>query len=421
VESDRSAAVRDAWDRGAEALRRGEIPAALRYYEYAQRLSPGDSEITLAIGAARLSQHDPCAAEAFARVATRDDVQEAWLGLAAAHHGMGEHVLAGQDLRALLSRHGHVRGTVNLRLHDAIALAYGGAGWCALSADGRLRVTLLDPAADMNRTVILRDGEPLGGRPRRSTRDGDRQRALFHLPNSWRDARHISICLRGRHLLGSPLEASVIGRVEGFVAAADGGLTGWAWFPGDPDCKPALTIQDAKGSTLRIVASDPAPEVRHASPLARPRRLDVRAADLCLLTAPLAVRDTSGRNIYGSPLDPRAEQRSAAGASELVRRLFPAGTGKADGAVDLRMTAVPADIVGVRSVAGRAARSAGIDVVIPVYGGRDRTLACIRSVLASLPADVRCIVVEDASPEAGLVDALKGLAEPAFEPPTKGT
>ena len=264
-----------------------------------------------------------------------------------------------QNLRTLLSRHGHVRGTVNIRLHDAITLACGGAGWCALSADGRLRVTLLDPAADMNRIVILLDGEPLGGRPRRSTRDGDRQRALYCLPNAWRDARHISVCLKGRHLLGSPLEASVIGRVEGFVTAADGGLTGWAWFPGDPDCAPALTIQDARGSTLRIVASDPAPEVRHASPLARPRRLDIRAADLRSLTAPLAVQDTSGRNLYGSPLDPRAEQRSAAGASELARRLFPAGTRKADGAVDLRMTAVPADIVGVRSVTRRAAAFGG--------------------------------------------------------------
>ena len=43
--------------------------------------------------------------------------------------------------------------------------------------------------------------------------------------------------------------------------------------------------------------------------------------------------------------------------------------------------------------------------------GRDRTLACIRSVLASLPADARCIVVEDASPETGLIAALQGLAE----------
>ena len=69
--------------------------------------------------------------------------------------------------------------------------------------------------------------------------------------------------------------------------------------------------------------------------------------------------------------------------------------------------------------------------------GHDRTLAWIRSVLASLPADARCIVVEDASPETSLVDALQALAErcrivlrtavfrprpmPVFEPPARGT
>ena len=140
------------------------------------------------------------------------------------------------------------------------------------------------------------------------------------------------------------------------------------------------------------------------------------------------MQDASGRNLYGSPLDPRAEQRSAAGAAELARRLFPAGTRKAGGAVDLRMTAVPADIVGVRSVTGRAARSAGIDVVIPVYRGRDRTLACIRSVLASLPADARCIVVEDASPETEPDRCIAGAggarphraAPPAEEPRLSG-
>ena len=51
--------------------------------------------------------------------------------------------------------------------------------------------------------------------------------------------------------------------------AADGGLRGWAWFPCDPDCAPMLTIQDARGATLRISASDPAPEVRHASEVIR--------------------------------------------------------------------------------------------------------------------------------------------------------
>ena len=71
------------------------------------------------------------------------------------------------------------------------------------------------------------------------------------------------------------------------------------------------------------------------------------------------------------------------------------------------MTAVPADIVGVRPTR-RASRAAGIDVVISVYRGHGRTLACIRSVLASLPTDARCIVVEDASPETALIATCVG-------------
>ena len=73
----------------AAALLRGEVPAALRHYQYAQRLAPRRGEITLAIAAARLRQLDPRAADAFAQIAARDDVQEAWLGLAAAWHHTG--------------------------------------------------------------------------------------------------------------------------------------------------------------------------------------------------------------------------------------------------------------------------------------------------------------------------------------------
>ena len=406
-----SAAVKYACDRASAALQRGEVVAALRSYEYAQRLAPDDADITLAIGAAQLRLGEPRSAEAFALVAMRDDVQEAWLGLAAAHHGMGEHDLAGQDLRTLLSRHGHVRGPANVQLQDAIATACGGTGWCTLSADGRLRVTLLDAsAADMNRVVILLDGSPLGVRPRRCTSDGQRLRGLYLLPPAWRQAERISIWLNGCDLLGSPLEAALIGQIEGFVTAADGGVTGWAWFPRDPDCAASLIVRDATGATLRIVASDPTPEVAHGSSLARPRRVAITAADLQGLTGPIAIRDIGGHNLYGSPLDPMAEQRSAAAAAELARRLFPAAARHAAGAVDLRLPAVPADIVGVRSVARRAIRSSGIDVVIPVYRGRAPTLACVRSVLAALPKAARCIVIEDASPERGLVDALQALA-----------
>ena len=411
MSSDQSAAVKNACDRAIAAVQCGDVTAALRHYEYAQRLAPSEGEITLAIGAARLSQNDPRSTEAFALVANRDDVQEAWLGLAAAHHGMSEHDLAAQDLRELLSRHGHVRGTTNIRLHDAITWAHGDPGWCSLSADGRLRVTLLGKGGDVDQVVIRLDGVSLGVRPRGRKRDGEPLRAIYPLPESWRHTREISVCLEGRDLLGSPLDAFVISQVEGFVTPDNGGLSGWAWFPHDPDSAPLLTIQDARGTTLHAVAVDPAPELRHAKPLARPRRLDIAASELRAWIAPIAVQDFSGRHLYGSPLDPLADQRSAAGAAELARRLFPASSRRITNAVDLRLPAVPADIMGVRRAARGLVRASSVAVVIPVFRGHAQTLACIDSVLASLPTAARCIVVEDASPEDKLVDALSGLAE----------
>ena len=407
---ERSASLQSACDRATAAANRGDLDAALRHYQYALRLEPSAGEVTLSIAAVRLAMLDPRAADAFAQIAARDDVQEAWLGLAAAWHHMGEHELAARDLHTLLSRHGHVRGTDNIQRHDAITSAHRDAGWCALSADGRLRVTLLNSAAGTNRLVVLLDGTPLAVRLR-STHDGERLRETCMLPEGWRHAEHISVRLDGQDLLGSPLQASVIGHVEGFVTATAGSLSGWVWFPNDPDCAPGLMIQDALGTTLHAVAIDPASDVQHAKPLARPRLLDVPAAGLRALVAPISVLDAGGRHLYGSPLDPFVDQRSAAAAAELARRRFPATVRRAGGGVDLRLAAVPADIVGVRRSVRRVARAPGIDIVIPVYRGHDQTLACIRSVLASLPKGARCVVIDDVSPEAKTIDALRDLAK----------
>jgi GT2 family glycosyltransferase len=407
----RSAAVQEACDRAAAAARRGDPQAALRGYEYAMRLAPTDSGIVLSLAALHLGQHDPRAAAGFELIARRDDVQEAWLGLAVSHHRQGRHALAAQNLRHLLSRHGYVRGSVNLRLQDAIALGSGEVGWCGMSADGRLRVTLLDAAASTTRLVILIDGSSIAVRPSRRSRDGNSLRTVYILPDGWREANLISVCLMGRHMCGSPLEAARIGQLEGFVAAQDGGLIGWAWFRHDPDCAPELTVCDANGTTFRTVASDPALEVAHAQPLARPRGFTIPAAKLRGFAAPVAVLDAGGHNLYGSPVDPLADRRSAAGAAELARRRFPASTRASIRAVDLPLPAVPADIMGVRPTGRRVTRAAGVDVVISVYRGHKRTMACIRSVLASLPTGARCIVVEDASPETALIAKLRGLAD----------
>ena len=53
-----------------------------------------------------------------------------------------------------------------------------------------------------------------------------------------------------------------------------------------------------------------------------------------------------------------------------------------------------------------------INIVIPVYRGLEETLACLRSVLATVPAHLAAVtVVDDASPEEPLRDALRSLRE----------
>ena len=409
--SDRSASVQYGYDRALAAADAGDLRTAIRYYEYIQRNAPEDSKIALAIGANQLNMQDVRAVDALELIATRDDVREAWLGLVAARKQHGQYDLAARDLRGLLSRFGFSRKSASLAIFDIIGRTQAELGWCGLSGDGSLHVTLLNRRADLDSVVILFDGVPVASRPRRRSRDGAYQRAVHMLPAGWREVGRIAVCLKARHLLGSPLEATTISRIEGFVGVEDGGLTGWAWCPHDPDCVPLLTIRDARGRTLRVAARDLAPEVPHARPLAKPKRLHVGATELRGFVSPIAVLDAGGRNLYGSPLDPMADQRSAVGAAELARRMFPASSRQPDNAIELTLPAVPANIVGPSPQAKHMIRAAGVDIVIPVYRGRAQTLACIDSVLASLPPGARCIVVEDASPEPKLVDALRSLAE----------
>jgi GT2 family glycosyltransferase len=50
------------------------------------------------------------------------------------------------------------------------------------------------------------------------------------------------------------------------------------------------------------------------------------------------------------------------------------------------------------------------DIIIPIYGGREESLACLESVLATLDAKTQIIVVDDASPDRALAEALDALA-----------
>jgi GT2 family glycosyltransferase len=271
----------------------------------------------------------------------------------AARHG-GREILAGLTVCALalgetaaaLEATGRaLRTAVPDATIMALASRMAPSFWCGVTLAGQLCGPRPAPAA------LTLDGEKITLRAGR-------------LPPGWRKAASLRVAVGGADALGSPVDLQAVLRAEGFVALTKTGIAGWAWHPGDPDQDPVLTIlQD--GTTRRLTARDLAVTFRGTTPLARPRGFT-----LAIDTARrLRVLGADGRDVLGSPLG---------GATR----------------------APPAP---------RPGPAPGVAVVVPVYRGLTSTMTCLRAVLDTIgPAD-RVIVVNDASPDPGLVTALRAM------------
>ncbi len=351
--------AQDAFHRGQMLLAAGDYPAALRWIERARRFAPDDHTLRFALGIAWLRLGDRGrAAPLLEAVARRCDVREAWLALASVRAGQGQAGAAAAALQALLSRHVLPEDAGFTGSADEIARAAGYPGWCGRRRDGSIA------AAATAQLAVTLDGRRLA------------RRRLATPPESG----ILALSVDGRAMLGSPLDLAAFGRVEGFVAASDGGLTGWAWHPADPETPPRLTIHTAAGATvLALTADDTTVVAQHA--LARPRGFAVPAARLAAASGMLHVAGPDGRDLTGSPLDPS-------------------------------LAFLPADIDAppAAAVAARAAPSRPVAVVVPVHGGLGLTLDCLASVHATIPPGTAVIVVDDASPDPDLVRALDALA-----------
>jgi GT2 family glycosyltransferase/glycosyltransferase involved in cell wall biosynthesis len=380
--------ARAAWQRGQAARAAGDRAGARLWLERARRLAPEDAMVTLLLAMTLLDLGEAEAAGLFEAVATRHAAREAWLGLVTARHLQGQAALAAAALAALLSRHVLVAGAGFAALADAVARAAGEPGWCGLGSDG----VLVTGPADAPAPAIAIDGVAWRGAPIVPARAG-----------------RVAVSRAGRGLLGSPIDAAAIRRLEGFVTARpDGALEGWAWHPADADRDPTLLVTPLGGGpAVRLTATDI--DMTPPRPLSRPRRFVVPASP-ALLTGPLSVTGSDGKDLTGSPLDAGAPMRSAGLAAALVARAWPAtGPASRRAARVPALLAVPADVVGwpVRAPLRPRRRVA---VVVPVYRGLRPTLNCLEAVLATLPRGGSLIVVDDASPEPALVGALDVLA-----------
>ena len=364
-----------AWQRGQAALASGDAASARRWLDRAARLAPDDLTIALALAACCLGRDNAQATALFARVAEAVDVREAWSGLAIAELQRGDVAASVRALARCLGRHAGVPAV--FAPAEAIAAAAGASGWCAVSSAGRLTLGLVEPARPV---VVSLDGSRLDW--------GDRQgglRRTLQLPSRWSAARRLDIRAGGRALIGSPIDLAAIHRVEGCVAAdGAGGIAGWAWHPGDPDADPELHVEPVERSApalvLRATELDPATPVASTA-LMRPRGFRLAAAALAGLAGALRVIGADGRNLLGSPLDPRPDQADARGA-------------------------------GARAVPLNTPRRRGVAVIVPVRDGGRMVLDCLASVLRTLADEprVRLIVVDDASEDSALVAALDRLA-----------
>ncbi len=393
--------ARRAWEAGQAAAAAGDTALARRWLMRARRLAPKDNLVAFSLAMVLLAEKDPAAEPLFAGLAREFDRREAWLGLAAIRLGRDAGAAAGAAAQAL-SR--HAPDPALALLLDRVAEASGAAGWCGLEGGGVLVLGALSPRAALE---IRADGRKLP--IRRPIAAAGAISARFPLPPSWRTAAQIEVRESGRPLLGSPLLPSEITRIEGFVAASpEGGIEGWAWHPGDPGRDPSLTVRGGGGAIAFTAAT--LLEPRGNVWLSRPRGFRLEAPALARLRAPLAVIGADGRRLLGSPLDPGAERRGAAAVAAAVAALFPADETRRPPGMPRQAAhaAVPAALRGPPAAPRR--RSRPCDVVIPVYRGLADTRACLASVLATIPAGTRVIVVDDASPESALARLLDGMA-----------
>ena len=368
----------------------GDGAAAMRWLDRAHRLAPHDGTLTLALATACLRRDDARAEVLFGSVAGAEDVRAAWLGLAAARSYLGDAAGAASALAEALGRHAAEAAlmTTSGSLADTVARDAGAAGWCGVTGDGRVVVR----PATTGAAEIRLDGRRVAG---------------TILRGGWTRAAELTVSIAGRQLLGSPIRPAAIRRLAGFVEALEGGLRGWAWHPGDPDTDPILVVRGEGGrGGMRITATDLSASVQHAVPLARPRGFAIPAEALAAIPRPLRVLSEDGADLLGSPLDPAAEQTAAAAAAATLAHYLSDRKARV---AAFPPPAIQADIVAPSVATGASRRQRPADVVIPVYGNTATVLACLETVLATVRAPHRIVIVDDASPEPALRRAIDAL------------
>ena len=390
--------ARAAIARGLEALAAPSSTdrgiSGLRWLERAHRLLPHDPSAALTLASACLA-HDPArAATLFQDLADKHDLRQAWLGLAAARLRLAGPANAAEPLAVVLSRHAFNPDVMPLA--QTIGRRPGCRGWCALRPDGGLEIhaTMPNPSPAGSGLRVSLDGTSVRG---------------TRLPAHWQGGRIIDVRIGDHPLLGSPIQVDAIRRLTGCVEVHDGGIRGWAWHPNDPQTAPVLTVLDASRRRLRRFVATDETTVAGTAPLARPRSFSLTAMDLPDKPGPVHIVGPNGNDLPGSPLDPLADQSAHVAAALQLGQAYPAARTARSHPTAAAGSILRADAPVPAQAVGADGRKRAVTIVMPVRNGGAVVLACLDSLLATLPAAARVLVVDDASSDPALIAALDAL------------
>ena len=388
----------------------GKLDATLPMLEYAHRCAPSDGTISLANGLVRLALGDPLAAEPLEMLTRRSEWSDLWMALILVRMRFGQTEGAANDLQAMLSQIAAPRSESDIELATMVSRQTDGAGWCGADNTGRVAVGTKEKSP--RDLVLLLDGTAISfseSRPSQGVR-------YLRLPRTWAKTARLDVLLRGRPLIGSPIDIARITRVQGFVEAihTSGALQGWCRLPAEREHVPAITVTSVADPRRRLTMRAGSMD-NHSiggDEFAILHTFTIAIEKIAPLGNDIRVTGPYGRALYGSPLRARWSGDSARTTMLAIAQLFPPSNQCCKTDVPVLADETPTPVAWVvpprRHTSARVPRP--VDVVIPVYRGRDATLACIASVRANRDTNERIIVISDGSPESDLVAALSALA-----------
>lgn len=368
--------AQSAFVRAQDEKAKGNIYKAARWMDRAHRLADHNPSITFDLVMLRLKQkqyHD--AYDLLCPLMAKFDFYEGWLVLAILLSHLGDFSQSIQKIHYALSRYcptNHSWGLIRQLIKDA-----GEDGGCALI--GSLGQLWIDNV-NYNVISIFLDDELII-----ETKD-----PFFSLPENWETHSFVHVEKEGRPLIGSPIDIQSIIKTEGFVESDDVSVKGWLWYPAEPDRVLTVNLYDSQDILRKEINATKEFDVATLEfPLFRAKQFIVPLEEFSV--GNYSFKDDYGRHLIGSPIDPLLLQKR---------------TDLSNNMNDQYYSPISAYYKGNISVTSDE-ESLGIVVIIPIYKGKEETVACVQTVLKTLPLGAILQLVNDCSPDWELVEWLE--------------